>query len=207
MLSKILFFLTVATFGFGFPSLVFAEISQPTGTHFTLVSINMNGVPDLLRLPDVSNRSAGEIVDVSIGDKRWEENFYVVIEGATDLPWKVEQRQINCLVDPADSTLLKSWPNRVTEWRTLSFVGTNRYKGNLFLEQDLTRLTRDELEAHARKSSGSELGKNLQIVNRLIDKPEGNSYNCRNEIRVSLAKAVAGQAPVNVTFNIAVDNF
>jgi hypothetical protein len=189
------------------PGIASAEVPQQTGAKFTIITINMNGVPDILRLPDVDNAKTGQVIDVSIGEKRWEENFYLIVEGPADLPWRIEQRQVNCLVDPADSTLLKSWPNRLSDWREMSFVGTNRYKGNLFLEQDIQRLTKEELELYARKSAATDLEKNLQIAARLVNKPEGNSYNCRNEIRVSLSKAVAGQAPLEVTFNIAVDNF
>lgn len=176
---------------------------------FTIVMININGVPDLVRLPDPANSKAGEVIDVSLGDKRWEENFYFVIEGSTknEASWKIQQRQVNCLVDPADSTLLNGWPNRVSAWRDLSFVGTNRYKGNLFLEQDLNRLTREELEAYVRKVGGSSLDKNLEIVSRLVNKPEGNSYHCKAEFRVSVASNTSAQNPLDVTYRIAVDNF
>lgn len=176
---------------------------------FTIVMINMNGVPDLVRLPDPANLKAGEVVDISLGDKRWEENFYFLIESSqkSDQSWKIQQRQVNCLVDPANSTLLNDWPNRVSEWRDLSFVGTNRYKGNLFLEQDLSRLTRDELEGYARKIGGPSLDKNLEIVSRLVNKPEGNSYHCKAEFRVSVANNASAPNPLDVTYRIAVDNF
>ncbi len=181
----------------------------PPQYSFSIVMINMNGVPDIVRLPNLVSLKPGEFSEVSLGDKRWEENFYFIIESPakSDLPWKIQQRQINCLVDPADSTLLKSWPNRVTEWRDLSFVGTNRYRGNLFLEKDLNRLTREELEAHVHKIGGPYLSKNLEIVSRLVSKPEGNSYHCRAEFRVSVAENPSSQNALAIIYSISVDNF
>jgi hypothetical protein len=171
--------------------------------------INMNGVPDIVRLPNPSTLKPGEFSEVSLGDKRWEDNFYFMIESPakSDLPWKIQQRQINCLVDPADSTLLKGWPNRVSDWRDLSFVGTDRYKGNLFLESDLSKLNGNELEAFVIKLGGASLKSNQAIANRLAQKTEGNSYHCRTEIRVSVARKNLVKNPLDFTYRIAVDNF
>lgn len=191
------------------PQAGLAETKSPVDIDFTLVMINLNGVPDLLRLPKLPDADDKNPIPVSIGKKRWEESFYLIVETSRegDLPWKMEQRQINCLTDPADSTVLPDWPKRISEWREMPFIGTSRYKGMLFREEDLSKLSKKELENYARNSSSPD--KNLEIAGRLAGKETANSYHCKTEIRISMKprKSIAGIKPINSVYNIDVNNF
>lgn len=185
----------------------FAAKNSEVDVNFTLVMINMNGVPDLLRLPKIMGAKGP--IPVSIGMKRWEENFYLVVDTSGDdsLSWKMEQRQINCLIDPADSTVLPAWPKRRSEWREMPFVGTGRYKGVLFGEDDLSKLDPKDLETYARSSSSPEA--NLKIALRLAEKETANSYHCETEIRVSMRQPKSARVleSVDAVYRINVNSF
>lgn len=170
---------------------------------FSLITVNMNGVPDILRLPQ---SELGKEIVVNTEHLRWEENFYLLAEprasAATDL--KIEQKQINCLSHPgANLGLLKEWPKRESRWKEMTFVGTNRYKGAEFDQEDLSSPALQNLEAFINSQDQKNKKDKLAIAKEITAAPERHSYHCETLIKISSSSLNEKQKIT--TFRIRID--
>jgi hypothetical protein len=152
---------------------------------FSIVTVNINGVPDILRLP---TPVADQEITVKTEHLRWEESFYFMIEpreqAVSDI--KVEQKQINCLShSKINLDLLKKWPRRESSWREMNFVGTNRYKGAEFDNNDLSNPSLESLEAFIIAQNAKDKVDNLAIAREITLSPESHSYHCETLIKIT----------------------
>jgi len=170
---------------------------------FSIVTVNINGVPDILRLP---TPVADQEITVKTEHLRWEESFYFMIEPreqvVSDL--KVEQKQINCLSHPEmNLDLLKKWPRRESSWREMNFVGTNRYKGAEFDNNDLSNPSLESLEAFIMAQNTKGKVESLAIAKEIARAPESHSYHCETLIKVT-GSGIKKDSSI-ATFRISID--